>query len=169
MPDRHGAEGGDDDGAESDPLARFKTDLAAIAGKTLLVESTAGGYGDRAAAPQAEFTPRRIGAAVPEGNVRLRAAAAESVLNACGIPISLTGHGEAAGLREAWRVFLHGTLAPIGRIIEHEASEKLGGRVRIDFSALMASDLQGRARAFKGLVDGGIEVGAAATLAGFEA
>ena len=167
VPDRHGAEGPDDDG--TDPLAAFKSDLGSAKGRTLLVESTAAGWGDgRAAAPQAEWTPKRFGGAPPAPNVALRQAASEAVLNACGVPVALTGHGEASGLREAWRVFLHGTLAPLARLIETEASRKLDSEVRINFDGLMASDLQGRARAYKSLVDGGMPGPDAATLCGFE-
>lgn len=166
VPDRHGDEGPDSD---ADPLAKFKTDLANIGGKTLLVETTSAGWGDGAAArPLADWKPQRLGGSPPDPVVKLRAAALESVLNACGIPVSLTGHGEAAGLREAWRVFLHGTLAPIARLIEHEATMKLESAVQITFDGLMASDLQGRARAYKSLVDGGMESAAAAVLCGFE-
>ena len=166
VPEQAGAEGDGDDPA--DPLAPLKKDMAAAKGRTLFVETTAAGWGDgRTAAPQAEWTPRRFGPAPPEANVKLRAAAFESVLNACGIPIALTGHGEAAGLREAWRVFLHGTLAPIARLIETEASRKLDSVVRINFDNLMASDLQGRARSYKSLVDGGMPGPDAAMLCGF--
>ena len=166
VPDRHGDHG---DGETSDPLHDLKNDLAKIAGKTLLVETTSAAWGDgRPAAPMGDWKPQRIGSAIPEPSVKLRGAAFESVLNACGIPISLTGHGEASGLREAWRVFLHGTLAPIGRLIEHEAGMKLDATVRITFDSLFASDLQGRARSYKSLVDGGMPGPDAAVLCGFE-
>ena len=164
VPDRHGDSGDDED---TDPLAGLKSDFAQMGGKTLLVETTATAWGEgRGAAPQSDWKPHRIGAAIPEGNVKLRDSAFESVLNACGIPIALTGHGEAAGLREAWRVFLHGTLAPIARLIEHEASMKLGAKVRIGFDRLFASDLSGRARAFQSMVGAGMDVSKAAALAG---
>ena len=166
VPDQAGAEGGDD---ATDPLAGLKGDMKSARGKTLFVESMAAGWGDgRTAAPQAEWTPRRFGPAPPEANVKLRQATLESVLNACGIPIALTGHGEAAGLREAWRVFLHGTLAPLASLVEVEASEKLDSQVKISFDGLMASDLQGRARAYKSLIDGGMPGPDAAMLCGFE-
>ena len=99
--------------------------------------------------------------------MKLRQAAFESVLNACRVPVSLTGHGEAAGLREAFRVFTHSTLGPVARLIAHEARMKLESDVRISFDHLQAADIQGRARAYKSLVDGGMPGADAAVLCGF--
>ena len=49
------------DGSTEDPLASLKNDLAALAGNTALVETTAAGYGEgRAAAPLSDWTPRRM-------------------------------------------------------------------------------------------------------------
>ena len=165
VPDRHGDSGDDE---EADPLNQLKADLAKIGGKTLLIESTATAWGDgRGAAPQADWKPHRIGPAPPAPNVALRAAALESVLAACGIPEGLTGAGEGSAMRESWRVFMHGTLQPLARLVEHEASMKLDSDVRISFDGLMASDLQGRARSYKSLVDGGMPGPDAAMLCGF--
>ena len=55
---------------------------------------------------------------------------------------------------------------PISRILESEASEKLGTPVEFDFCGLAASDLQGRARAFKSLIDGGMSLSDAAAASG---
>ena len=44
----------------------------------------------------------------------------------------------------------------------------MGAKVRIDFSGLMASDIQGRARAFGSLVQGGMDIESAMKLAGLD-
>ncbi|MDE0455923.1 MAG: hypothetical protein OXI15_01400 [Chromatiales bacterium] len=73
---------------------------------------------------------------------------------------------EGTGAREAFRRFLHATIAPAARLVELELSAKLEEDVKLDFPGLMASDLSGRARAFQSLVSGGMEVAKAAALAG---
>ena len=75
---------------------------------------------------------------------------------------------DGTAAREAFRRFLHSAAAPMARIVEREAGAKLGGRVEIDLSALMAADIQGRARGFKSLTDGGMSAADAARICGFE-
>ncbi len=146
----------------------LKGDLRTLAGRTSLVETTAGGYGGGAAeAPRADWRPQRIGPNYPQSVVQLRHDAAASVTAACGVPqVLVQGRGDASGLREAWRQFLHGSVAPLARMVEEELSDKLNRTVELDFTALWAADVQGRARAFKSLVDGGMDVERAATATG---
>ena len=55
------ADGGD--GGDEDPQAALKRDLAAGRGRTMLVETTAAGFGEgRMAAPSEDWKPRRFGA-----------------------------------------------------------------------------------------------------------
>lgn len=167
VPDQAGDAGDDPD---TDPLAALKADFAKMGGKTLLVETTAAGWGDgRTAAPQSDWKPRRIGAEPPAVLAQLRGDLADAILGACGVPPGLTrGGGEAAGLREAFRVFAHGTLSPIGKLIAEEASRKLDSDVSLTFGELGAADIQGRARAYKALVDGGMDPDRAARACGIE-
>ena len=59
------------------------------------------------------------------------------------------------------------TLEPAARTIAGELAVKLDTPgLGFDFSALFASDLSGRSRAFQSMVGGGMEVGKAAGLAG---
>ena len=68
------------DGGTTDPLADLKTDIAKARGKALLVETTAGGFGEgRSAAPQRDWMASRLGpnfpasmAAVPGTGVYVR-------------------------------------------------------------------------------------------------
>ncbi len=160
--------GSDDD---SDPLAKLRGQLRNLKGRIAMVTSTAGGWTEgRVNAPQSEWNPRRLGANPPDSLVRLRYQAVASILASCGVSPVLAGLAEAGGsqnaLREALRQFLHATIAPVGKIVSAEAERKLGMPVALDFDALFASDVQGRARAFQSMVGGGMEVDRAAALSG---
>ena len=151
-------------------ISAVKADLAKLQGKVTLPESTAGGWGQgAAAAPQRDWQPVRLGPEPPDGMVALRRDAAMMVLAAGGVPVELVVGGEGSGAREAWRRFLHSTMQPLGNLVVAELRLKTGRRVSIDFDSMMASDLAGRARAFQGLVNGGMEVAKAAELAGLMA
>ena len=77
------------------------------------------------------------------------------------------GGSTGTAAREAYRRFLHGTVAPLGRIVARELAEKLDTPgVALNFDALFAADLSGRARAFGSLVQGGMDIDRAAGLAG---
>ncbi len=76
------------------------------------------------------------------------------------------GEGRSEGKREALRQFLHSTLQPFGDMIAGEARYKLAASVTFGFDRLFASDIQGRARAFKSLVDGNMEPAQAASVTG---
>ena len=55
----------------------------------------------------------------------------------------------------------------MARVVASELAVKLDiPGLSFDFSALFASDLSGRARAFQSMVGGGMDVGKAAALAG---
>lgn len=144
-----------------------KADLKTLDGKTALLESTAGGWGQGpSVAPARDWQPSRLGPEPTASEVELRRDAALMVLAAAGVPPELAGGADSAGAREAWRRFLHSTIQPLGEGVAEELRLKSGRRVRIDFDALMASDLAGRARAFQSMVHGGMDVGDAAALAG---
>lgn len=168
VPGEGGSTDTDADGNSTDPLAGLRQDIGALNGRTGLVESTSGGWGQgRGQAPQQDWVPRRIGANPPDTLLTLRDGALLSVLAAYGIPPSLVGAGGAAQAnREAWRQFLHGTLQPLGQLVADEAGRKFGEPLRVSFDQLFASDLQGRARAFQSMVQSGMPVERAAMLAG---
>ena len=53
--------------------------------------------------------------------------------------------GDAAGQRESWRRFLHGSVQPLGDLLAGELAVKLDvPGLRLTFDRLMASDLSGR-------------------------
>ena len=151
-------------------LDELKQDLRTMAGRTALVPSMAGGWGEGARAtfaPRSDWTPHRYGADVPETLILLRDGVQRSVYAAMGVPaelMSLQSGGTEA--REAWRRFLHGSIAPVGAILEAELQVKLDRSIRLDFETLYASDISGRARAFQSMINGGMDVAQAAALAG---
>lgn len=148
-------------------VAALKEDLAKLAGRTSIVETTAGGWGEgRLSAPRNDYQPQRLGPAPPQSTVELHSAATLAVLALCGVPIELVQHAEGTGQREAWRRFLHGTLQPIGEIIAVELTRLAMRPVTISHAALFASDIAGRARAFQSLVGAGMSVADAAMQAG---
>ena len=159
------ADGGD--GGDDDPQAALKRDLAAGKGRTMLVETTAAGFGEgRTAAPSEDWRPRRFGASPPDALPTLRSDAAMAVLSACQVPASLVSDADGTAQREAWRRWAMGPLAGLAAVVEAELAAKLDQPVRLDFSGLWAADMAGRASSFKAMVVAGMEPAKAAGLAG---
>ena len=150
---------------EDDSVTALKADLKALRGKLALVESTnvmAAGQ----TKPADDWVARRIGADPPQALVSLHSAAASEVLGATGTPVSLFTADNSQGQREALRRYLHTSVQPAGALLAAELSEKFETEIGLSFDRLMASDLSGRARAFQSLVNGGMDPGKAAALAG---
>ena len=143
----------DDDADGDDPLADLRADLVRLRGGLAMVETMGGGYGDKGARPDSDWKSRRIGAEPPEVLATLRSDAAMSIYAACGVPPSLvTLPADGTGQREAWRRFLHGSVSPVARIVQGELRAKLDTpALSLDFTALYAADVSGRARAFRSL------------------
>lgn len=152
----------------SGTLEPLKQQLAGLKGKLALVETTAGGYGQgQAFAPRGDWTPKRLGAAMPDALVNLRNDADRLVLGLLGVPIGLLERTDGAAMRESWRQLLHSTIAPLGKLVEKELRDKLDApALTFTWSDLRASDIAGRARAFGSMVTAGMELQKAAALSG---
>ena len=160
----------DEDNPDADPLGALRSDLAKAKGGTVLTETTAAGWGEgRAAAPQADWQPRRIGANPPPVLPTLRADVFGAVLGACGVPVSLFTDADGTSQREAFRRFLTTGLEPLGELVATELAEKLETPVAFDFTGTYAHDLAGRAQAFGKLVAGGMEIEQAVAVSGLVA
>ena len=134
-------------------VTALQADIDKLAGRTVLVESTAAGYGDGEAAPKMDWLSRRIGAAPPESMIGLRKDVQASILAACGCPGSLLERADGTLAREEMRRFLHSTISPVARVVASELEVKLDTPgLSFDFSALFASDLSGAGQGFP--VDG---------------
>ena len=130
---------------KTNPLQKLQTQLGNLKGKLALVKST-GMYGDAMQQrPTQEYTPRRLGASPPRELVELRYQATASLLAVYGVSPSIMGLSQGgtgiapAGQREAWRQFLHATVQPVARLVEQEATAKLGKPVTFSFDRLFAS------------------------------
>ena len=149
------------------PSPDLAADVAGLRGRVLLGETMAGGWGagDSARAYR-DWEARRVGADIPSANVELWRHVQSAVLSAAGVPADLARES-GAGFREAWRRFLHSTVAPVGMVVQAEL-ERLGETATCTFDRLFASDLQGRARAMGSMVQAGISPASAARICGFE-
>ena len=146
--------------------------ISGLRGKTALVESTANewGLGDSRTSPRKDWMGSRLGANPPRELVQLHQVATAEILAACGVPPELVSGEQGTSQREAWRRFLFGTVAPLGRVIEAELRTKLDPGISITWDELRASDLQGRARAWRSLVgnEAGFDPDVAAGIAGLD-
>ena len=160
------------DGGDDDPLKQLKADIAKARGRALLVETTSAGFGQGpAGAPRRDWQQSRVGFEPPDIARGVREDVFGHVLAACNVPPSLV-HDRAEGTsqREALRRWVHLAVEPMGDLVAAELAAKLDmPGLRLDFSPLMSSDLAGKARAIKGLVEAGLELSAAAAIAGLDA
>ena len=151
---------------EDDTVTGLKSDIANVRGRVLMMET--GDWGQSPGGGSARLTANRFGADPPDGLVNVAKQASIEVIASVGLHAGLWGLGDASAavVREAWRLALFGVIAPLGRKVSAELSEKLGDVVTLDWTDLRASDLSGRARAFQSMVGGGMDVAKAAALAG---
>ena len=165
LPIPDGQDGGD--GSEDDPLAMLKADIAKARGKTLLLETTAAGFGEgMASAPRKDWVSSRLGPNPPAGMATIAEQAFARMLAACGVPPGMFESGaDGTSQREALRRWHQNTVLPLARILEFELSARLETSVRLKFD-LYATDLQGRATTFQKLVSGGTSVNEALTISG---
>lgn len=151
-----------------DRAAKLQGDIKDLAGKTVLVPSTVGGWDQQPnQGGRSDWDYIRSGPEFTAAEVAIRLQLADGIASSCGVPPALIrGDADGTGLREAWRQFLHATIQPAAGLVSEELSEKLETKVKLSFDDLFASDLSGRARAFQSMVGGGMEVEKAAALAG---
>ena len=147
----------------------LQADIRSLKGNNVLVPSTRSEqFTGGGTPPRSDWEPRRLGANWPQTLQPMRADVSDHLAAAAGVPAALLSRQvDGTGRREGWRQFLHGTIQPIARIIVVELQQKLDTPdLSIKFDRLMASDIQGRARAFQSMVVGGMEPAKAATLSG---
>ena len=150
------------DGAD-ETVAGIKSDIRNARGRVALMET--GDY-DAPGSGKVDLQTRRFGAEPPQSLVNLAEYAFKEIVAACGLSVALWGAGDSASTREAWRLALFGVIAPLGKIVSQELSEKLEDSITLDWQELRATDLAGRARAFQSMVGGGMAVADAIAVAG---
>lgn len=151
---------------DSPQLAPIRAAISAAHGGVVFLEN-----GDLGASSGAyvDLVSKRMGPTPPEPFVMLMQQASNEVYAAVGINPAMMTAGDAASLRESWRLFLFGVVAPLGGKVAAELNAKLGdGSITIEFEELRSSDAQARARSLKGLVDAGATLESAATETGFK-
>ena len=136
-------------GEDDDPLASLKADIKNAKGAAVLVETVAGGWGEgKAAAPAADWKQSRIGPAPTEALVKLAESAFARSLAAAGAPPGLFAEGtDGTGMRESLRQWHMGTVRPLARILEVEASEKFAAPIMLKFDGY-PMDMVSRAQVF---------------------
>lgn len=102
----------------------------------------------------------------PESMATIRKDVFADTLSAWGCSVAMFDDSDGTSKREAQRVFLHGTVRPLGRQLAAELSEKLEAPVTLDLSELYMHDLAGRAQAFQKLVGGRVAVNEALVTSG---
>ena len=93
----------------------LQSDINSLKGKTVLVETTAGGWGREGEAPKADLQPRRLGFNPPVTVEPLRDSVSRSLLAAAGVPPSLLGNADGTFARESYRQFLFATIQPVAK------------------------------------------------------
>ena len=112
----------------------------------------------------------RLGPEPPREVADIREGVGRDVLAACGIPPALVAAGSAGAAREAYRQFVFSTCLPVARLVQQELAAKLDTPALVlRFDELGAADMTGRARAYRQLVDAGMDAGRAGELAGLAA
>ena len=152
-------------GGQDPTVTKLRADLKKLRGALATVESV-NTMAAGAAAPSNDWMQKRIGADPPAAMVELLDKASLEVYSACGVPAALFTEGDGTARREAYRIALHSSIAPLGRIVETELAAKLETAVSLSWAELRAGDISGRARAFQSMVGAGMDVAKAASLAG---
>ena len=150
---------------QSKQIEDLKEDIADLKGKIAVIETTRAAWDGSGNGPRRDFDLARLGPDVPASSVNLFNAIHNAVLTACGMPVNLAIDSDGTGQREAWRRYLHGTVAPLGRLLI-TAAASIGLSITLDWGNLFASDISGRARAFQSLVNGGMDTARAAIVSG---
>ena len=121
----------------------------------------------RGAAPSQDWAQKRIGASPPDVLEALRTSSGASVLAACGVPPGLADpRAEGGGQRESFRRFIHTSVQPASVLVAEEFTRKLDLSVSLSFESLFASDLSGRARSLRSMVESGLDLTQAMALSG---
>ena len=103
----------------------------------------------------------------PQSMVELAAHASAEVWAACGYNPAIFQAGQAASLREANRLAL-GVVAALGRKVEAEFREKLAPEIGLSWGEIRSTDIQTRTRSVKQLVDAGLPLEDAMSVAGLK-
>ena len=155
----------------SHKLGSLQKAINSLRGKLVFTPTTAGGYGDKGAAPMTDWKPTRVGPDFTAAEVSLREMVERSV---CGIfsvhPGLISSNIDGSAMREAFRKYLRANLEGLVRVAVPEFARVLGEPdLLLSLARLRASDTAGQARAFRGLAgkEAAIDTELALELSGF--
>ena len=153
---------------EAADVDKLKADIKGGRGRLHIVDTTSTGWGDgTAAAPRQDWKSNRMGASPPDSLGKLRDSVKADIFGVYGIPSSI--HGTGGSARESYRQFLASTVQPLAKLVVEELSAKLDTpTLALDFSELRAADIASRARAFKQLIDAGMDPAKAEAVTGLD-
>ena len=154
--------------AVSDPEqnADVAATIGGLRGRVLLTEQSEGDLIGEGAGARNAWTPQRLGPNPDAETISARTAVEKSIYAASGIPPELmAGSTSETATREAYRRFVHSTIAPVGRLVSEEL-RRLGMDSTLDFEELRAAALQARTRGVGQLVTAGVEVERALEICG---
>ena len=127
----------------------------------------AGWDGDGGGRPTRDWDPRYLRLSPTREAVELRRDVETSLARAYGIPAAMLSPTVAGStLREAARQVDALTLAPIARLVAAELERVLERPLELSLEALRLADVQGKARAFRAMVDAQMPVADARKAAG---
>ena len=153
---------------ESADVDKLKADIKGGRGRLHIVDTTSTGWGDgTAAASKSDWGSKRLGASPPDSLGKLRSDVKADIFGVYGIPSSI--HGTGGSARESYRQFLASTIQPLAKLVVEELADKLDTpTLALGFTELRAADIASRARAYKQLVDAGMDKAKAAQVAGLD-
>ena len=161
LPEGYNATGKDPDDQNALPSDELADAIRTAKGRTLLPETTAGGYGDKLTAPRKDWMPQRLGADPPMALVTLRQQVECTVLACFGVPAPLgpMGVNDGTAQREAARRLWTLTVQPLAAMIAEELTRVLEQPVTLDYGQPSgAADLAARARAVGALAKSGVDL-----------
>ena len=153
---------------EAANVEALKADIKGGRGRLHIVDTTSAGWGDgTAAAPRQDWKSNRLGADPPDSLGKLRSDVKADIFGVYGIPSSI--HGTGGSARESYRQFLSSTIQPLAKLVVEELAIKLDTpTLALDFTELRAADISSRARAYKQLLDAGMDAAKAASVTGLD-
>ena len=131
----------------------------------MFVESQANNW-ESGGQPAGDWGVKHFGPSVGAGMVDTMKLARSEALGAIGLNEALFMGADSAALRESWRLALFSLIGPLGNLVESELRAKIDPGISLSWTELRASDLAGRARAFKTMVEAGKTVDEATQIAG---
>ena len=152
----------------SDPaIDNLKNDIRGLSGGLAFVESAGDTFGAGPSSTAGSgWDVKRVGPTIPSASIEAARLAFGEVVAACGLSVALWDSSPGTASREAFRQALHSVLVPLGRLASSELTAKLGADVQLDFTALGAGDIAGRARALQSMIGAGVDISKAMSLSG---